>query len=116
MARTILSGGGITSNKYRTSKEGQKVEPTARAANVAGVAQQGMATAFKKEPLVQGKGYEPAKMGAVDRPSYKGPTEAAPGSNRTIYPSGLQAKTPPAREMEPGRDVFNERPNKGNRP
>jgi hypothetical protein len=111
----VMSGGGINSNKTVQSRSGGKVEPTTHKGNVAGVGQIGLQHAFKPEPMLQGKGYEPAKMSGVDRPSYKGPTTAAPGSNRTIYPAGLQAKTPPAREMEPGRDVFNERPNKSNR-
>jgi len=42
----IQSGGGITSNKCKTSKGGQKVEPTTHRGNVAGVAQQGMAVGF----------------------------------------------------------------------
>jgi hypothetical protein len=89
----IQSGGGNTSNKYKTSKSGQKVEPVTHRGNPAGVAQQGMAVAFKKEPITQGKGYEPGPTKAVDRPNYKGPSGAAPGGmGRTIYPSGLQAK------------------------
>ena len=108
MARSIMSGGGINSNKTVQSRSEYKVEPKTHAGNVAGVAQQGISTAFRKEPITQGKGYEPAAMGTVDRPSYQGPTTPAPGSNRTIYPSGLQSKTPRAREMAPGRDILSE--------
>src|SRR6516165_11747370 len=97
----IQSGGGITSNKYKTSKGGQKVEPTTHRGNVAGVAQQGMAVALKKEPITQGKGYEPAKMGNTGiANSVKGPSGAGPGGmGRTIYKSGSQSPTPTAREM-----------------
>jgi hypothetical protein len=92
----VRSGGGITSNKYVTSKS-MKAEPVSQKGNPAEVAQQGMATAFRKEPVIAGQGYMPEKMGKVDRPSYRGPTEAGPGSNRVIYPAGTQSKTPAAR-------------------
>jgi hypothetical protein len=84
---TILTGGGYGSRQHTDKKSGMKVEPKAHAANVAGVAQQGMATAFKKEPLVQGKGYEPAQMRAVDRPSYKGPTMRAQAQTEPYTPA-----------------------------
>jgi len=54
MVRTIMSGGGINSNKTVHSR-GYKTEPKAQAGNVAGVAQQGAATAFKKEPLLMAR-------------------------------------------------------------
>jgi len=113
----IKSGGGITSNKYKTSKSGQKVEPVTHRGNVAGVAQQGEALAFKHSPITQGKGYEPAKMGSTGIANARqGPAGAGPGGyGRTIYASGSQSPTPPAREMPVGR-TFDERPNKGNRP
>jgi len=57
MAR--ISGGGITSNKLVTSK-GYKTEPVANKASPAGAGQLGTAVQFKKEPLIQGKGYNPA--------------------------------------------------------
>src|SRR6516225_9396840 len=111
-----LTGGGTQSNKVVQNSKGQKVEPTSHAANVAGVAQQGMATAFKKEPLIQGKGYEPGQMGPTGiANASKGPAGAGPGGyGRTIYKSGSQSPTPPAREMSPSRDYLLERPNKGN--
>ena len=58
-----LTGGGISGNKVVQSRKGQKVEPTTHKGNVAGVAQQGAALAFKREPITSGKGYEPGKMG-----------------------------------------------------
>ena len=109
-----LSGGGITSNKYKTSKSGQKVEPVTHRGNVAGVAQQGMATAFRKEPLIQGKGESGPMPATGVRGTYNSAT-SGPGSGRTVYPSGSQGATPAAREMPPGR-TFDERPNKSNRP
>jgi hypothetical protein len=117
MARTIVSGGGYNS-RVVTHKSALKSEPVSKAANVAGVAQQGMATAFKKEPLIQGKGYEPARMGPTGiANATKGQAGAGPGGyGRTIYRSGSQGPTPAAREMFPSRDYFDERPNKGNRP
>jgi len=105
-----LTGGGISGNKVKQSRSGYKIEPKARAMSPEAVGQQGASLAFPRKALDQGPGYTPGKMGAVDRPSYQGPTTASPGSNRTIYPSGLQAKTPPAREMPQGR-TFDERPN-----
>ena len=107
---TIKSGGGINSNKTVQSRSGVKVEPKAQAANVAGVAQQGMATAFKKEPLIQGKGYEPQGMGPTGiANATKGPVGAAPGGmGRTIYRSGSQSPTPPAHEMPAGRNTLAE--------
>ena len=45
-----LTGGGIKSNKTVQSR-GYKTEPKPKAANIAGVAQQGISTAFAKEPL-----------------------------------------------------------------
>ena len=102
----MASGGGT--NKTVQSRSGGKVEPISKAGNLAGVGQVGLSHAFKPDPMLQGKGYEPAKMGAVDRPSYKGPSVAAPGSNRTIYPSGFQAKTPAAKEMPAGREILSE--------
>src|SRR5262249_27191408 len=105
-----LTGGGISSNKTVQSRSGMKVEPKAQAANVAGVAQQGMATAFKKEPLIQGKGYEPQGMGPTGiANATKGPAGAGPGGmGRTIYRSGSQSPTPPAHGMPAGRNTLAE--------
>src|SRR5262249_3932767 len=112
-----LTGGGYGSRQHTDKKAGQKVEPVTHRGNVASVAQQGMATAFKKEPLTRGKGYTPGKMGdtGIAKATYN-PATSGPGSQRTTYASGSQSPTPAAREMSPSRDYFNERPNKGNRP
>src|SRR5262249_6121353 len=95
-----------------------KQEPVSDKGNPAGVAQQGMAVAFKKEPITSGGGYEPGKMEATGiAGARKGPAGPGPGGgSRTIYKAGSQSPTPPAREMSPSRDYFIERPNKSNRP
>ena len=56
----MMSGGGLKS-KVVSHASAPKTEPKARAANVAGVAQQGLATAFRKEPLTSGAGYRPRR-------------------------------------------------------
>jgi hypothetical protein len=103
-----LSGGGITSNKYRTSKAGEKVEPIAKKASPAGAAQLGMGVQFKREPLVQGKGYEPKAMGPTGVRGTFNSASQGPGSGRTIHASGSQSPTPQAREMPKGRDTLSE--------
>jgi len=107
---TIKSGGGINSNKVVQSRSGVKVEPVSKAGNVADVAQQGLATAFRKEPITQGQGYTPGKMPATGIANARqGPAGAGPGGyGRTIYRSGSQGPTPPAREMPTGRDTLSE--------
>jgi hypothetical protein len=110
MVRTILAGGGINSNKVVQSKSGQKVEPVTHKVNPAGVAQMGLSHQFKPEPMLQGKGYEPKAMGSTGianaRQGHAGPGPG--GGNRTIYKSGSQSPTPPAREMPAGRDTLSE--------
>ena len=111
---TIRSGGGINSNKTERSKSGWKTEPFSKAGNVAGVAQQSMATAFKKEPLTQGKGYEPAKMPPTGVPRQYNSALQGPGSQRTVYRSGSQAEYNPGPQpmrtnpMPTGRDTLAE--------
>ena len=111
---TIKSGGGINSNKTVQSRSGYKVEPKASAANVAGVAQMGLSHAFKPEPMIQGKGYEPEKMPATGvKGSYNAATQG-PSSGRTIYGKGSQAeynpgpKPMPTNPMPAGRDTLAE--------
>jgi len=106
----IKSGGGITSNKYTTSKSGQKVEPKSRAMSPEAVGQQGAALAFARKPLEQGPGYTPGKMAATGiANAHKGPAGAGPGGyGRTIYKSGSQSPTPVAHGMAPGRDTMAE--------
>jgi hypothetical protein len=92
-------GGGYGSRPVSHSREG-KQEPVSHKGNEAGVGQIGLQHAFKPEPMTQGKGYEP-----------KGPTSnlgQGPGANRTIFRSGSQQPTPPAKPMEPTRDTLSE--------
>src|SRR5215813_11688005 len=103
-----LTGGGINSNKTVQSRSGYKTEPKSNAGNVAGVGQIGLQHAFKPEPMLQGKGYEPASMPPTGvKGTYNAATQG-PGSQRTVYRSGSQSPTPPAREMPAGRDTLAE--------
>ena len=106
----IKSGGGIQGNKVVQSKASQKVEPVAHKASPAGAAQLGMSVQFEKEKLRSGSGYEPKAMGSTGianaRQGHAGPGPG--GGGRTIYKSGSQSPTPPAREMPAGRDTLSE--------
>jgi hypothetical protein len=111
-----LTGGGIQSRNVSNVYE-PKIEPKPRAMSPAGVAQQGMATAFKKEPLEKGPGFRGGPMGATGVPGKYNAATSGPGSLRTTYPSGSQtqygspapnavnrAPDPPA--TTPGRDIL----------
>jgi hypothetical protein len=113
----IQSGGGINSNKTVQSRSGGKVEPKTHAGNVAGVAQQGIATFFRKEPLTQGRGYEPAPMPATGVKGTYNSATSGPGSGRTVYRSGSPAEYGPVNRGQvnrapdppataPGRDIL----------
>jgi len=105
----VMSGGGINSNKTVQSRSGYKVEPKASAANVEAVAQQGLATAFPKREMLRGPGYSTGSMPATGIANARqGPPGAGPGGGRTIYASGSQSPTPPARQMPAGRDILSE--------
>jgi hypothetical protein len=114
MKMVKLTGGGIQGSKVVQSKSAGKVEPKAKAVNPASTAQLGMSVQFKKPNLEMGPGYTPKSQGATGiAGARQGPSGAAPGGmGRTIFPSGSQSPTPPAREMPAGRG-FDERPNKG---
>jgi hypothetical protein len=107
----MISGGGLTSNKLVQSRKG-KVEPKAKAVSVEATAQQGMSTAFKKNPLYGGKGYEPQKVGptGVGKATVR-PETPGPGSGRTTYAKGTQGLYGP---INPGipkpapRDILSE--------
>ena len=107
---TIKSGGGISSNKVVQSKSGGKVEPRSTAIDPAGVSQRDVSTPFRKTPVEIGPGYNPGKMAATGIANARqGPPGAGPGGfGRTIYKSGSQSPTPPAREMPAGRDTLAE--------
>jgi hypothetical protein len=115
----VMSGGGITSNKYKTSNAGQKAEPVTHRGNVSAVAQQGIAVQFEKGPLTSGKGYEPKPMGPTGIGRATTRTGVGPGGGRTTYASGSQgtygavnpgqvnrAPDPPA--TAPGRDILSD--------
>ena len=107
---TIKSGGGISSNKVVQSKSGGKVEPRSTAIDPAGVSQRDVSTAFRKDPVKVGPGYNPGKMAATGIANARqGPPGAGPGGfGRTIYKSGSQSPTPFAREMPAGRNTLAE--------
>ena len=107
---TIKSGGGITSNKYVTSRSGMKTEPRSTAINPAGISQRDVSTAFKKTPVEAGPGYSTKPRGDTGiAGARKGPAGAGPGGyGRTIYKSGSQSPTPPARGMPAGRNTLAE--------
>ena len=100
-----LSGGGLNSNKTVHGKS-SKTEPVAHKANPAGVNQMGVATQFRKEPVIGGKGYEPGAMPATGSRGTFNPASQGPGSGRTTYRSGSQSATPPAQEMPAGREIL----------
>jgi hypothetical protein len=110
MVKTIMSGGGINSNKTVQSKSGYKVEPKARAMSPEAVGQQGASLAFARKPLERGPGYTTKPMPSTGiANAVKGPAGAGPGGfGRTIYKSGSQSPTPPAREMPAGRQILSE--------
>jgi hypothetical protein len=105
----MISGGGANSRVVKHDRK-VKTEPVTHRGNVAGVAQQGVSTAFAKEPLTQGKGYEPSKMQSTGiANATKGPAGAGPGGyGRTIFRSGSQSPTPPATGMPAGRNTMAE--------
>jgi hypothetical protein len=76
------SGGGINSRVVK-HVNAPKQEPKPHAVSPGAVDMQGQAVAFKKPPLVSGKGYQP--------PGPNWNTKQGPGANRTIYKSGSQA-------------------------
>jgi hypothetical protein len=106
----VMSGGGINSNKTVQSRSGAKVEPRSTAIDPAGVSQRDVSTAFRKTPVEIGPGYNPGKMAAAGIANARqGPPGAGPGGfGRTIYKSGSQSPTPPAREMPAGRNTLTE--------
>jgi len=115
----IVSGGGINSNKVVQSKSGGKLEPVTHKANVASVAQQGLAVQFPKQPLEAGRGYKPKAMGPTGAPGKFNAAAQGPGSGRTIDLSGSQSTYGPVARGEtnrapdvpgtaPGRDILSD--------
>src|SRR5262245_16578392 len=105
MAR--LTGGGYGSDKHVEAKKG-KQEPASHKGNPAGVAQQGAATAFAKEPITSGQGYQP--YGPKDH------TMQGPGAGRTTSRSGSQGlysssgkkMDMPTEPMPSGHDILSD--------
>jgi hypothetical protein len=101
-----LTGGGIQSNKYVTSKAGQKVEPKAKAINPAAVAAQGLAVQFKKPDLEQGPGYSGSAMAPTGSRGVYNAATSGPGSLRTTYKHGTQSACPEAKPLPVGKKTF----------
>jgi hypothetical protein len=117
----VHSGGGITSNKYVTSKSGQKVEPRSTAIDPAGVSQRDVSTAFKKTPVEVGPGYSTKPMPSTGiANAVRGRGGPGPGGgSRMIYPSGAQGQygpvnpgqvnqAPDVPATKPGRDILSD--------
>jgi hypothetical protein len=96
-----LTGGGYDSRQHMKTTRG-KSEPVSHKGNVAGIADQGMSVAYKKEEIRGGPntGYQP--YGPKDH------TKQGPGAMRTIHRAGSQQPTPRAEPMKPGRDTLSE--------
>jgi len=104
---TRMTGGGFGSAQHTEAKKG-KQEPVSHKGNPAGVAQQGMSTAFRKEEIRSGQGYQP--YGPKDH------TMQAPGAGRTVSKSGSQGlysssgkkMDMPTEPMPKGREILSE--------
>jgi hypothetical protein len=99
-------GGGGYGSSVRSNAP--KVEPKSKAISPGGVSQAGVSTAFKKENVVFGRGYEPAPMPATGVKGTFNSASQGPGSGRTVYGSGSQSPTLQAKEMPKGRDTLSE--------
>jgi hypothetical protein len=103
----IKSGGGLNSRQVSHVRE-TKSEPVSKAVSPAGVNQMGVATQFRKEPVISGKGYSPAEMPATGIKGTFNSASQGPGSGRTVYGSGSQSPTPQAKPMPEGRNTLAE--------
>jgi hypothetical protein len=76
-----------------------------------------MAVQFEKEPLTQGRGYEPKAMGPTGVPGKYNSAKSGPGSQRTVHPTGSQSQYGPVAKGEvnrapdppstaPGKDIL----------
>ena len=112
----ILTGGGYKSRNVSNVYE-PKTEPITHKGNPAGVAQQGLAVRFRKEPITSGKGYEPEKMPPTGVAGKYNAATQGPGSQRTTYARGTQAqygspagnavnRAPDMPATTPGRDIL----------
>jgi hypothetical protein len=107
----VKSGGGLTSNKLVQSTK-RKQEPVANKASPAGASQRGMATQFRKEPLIQqGKGYNPPGVPATGVPGKYNSATQGPSSQRTVYRFGSQStygKVNPGEPKPAPRDILSQ--------
>src|SRR5215510_13688570 len=115
MVRVKSGGGGGYGSKGQTNKRaGVKVEPTTHRGNISGITDQGLAVAYKKQPITSGKGYEPSAMPPTGvKGTYNSATQG-PGSQRTVHPQGSQAEYNPGptpmrtNPMSPTKDTLRE--------
>ena len=116
MKKTLIGTGGAKTKLVQSYAP--KQEPVAKAQSVEAVAQQGMALAFKHKPLESGKGYQSKPMPATGGPGVYNAAKQGPGSQRTIYKSGLQShygsnppnavnRAPDPPSTTPGKDILN---------
>jgi hypothetical protein len=114
MKHSILGTGGA---KKVVQSYSPKKEPVAKKASPAGISQMGVSVQFKREPIISGSGYTPAKMPSTGVPGYFNAAKQGPGSGRTIMRSGAQShygSNPPnaintVRDVpatKPGRDIL----------
>jgi hypothetical protein len=109
--KSAKSGGGLTMSITKSGKASWKTEPKSKAISPAAVNQMGVSTPFKKEPLVQGRGYETKPMPPTGVPGKYNAATQGPGSQRTAYRTGTQSTYGP---IHPGlrkpapRDILSE--------
>src|SRR6478752_4651878 len=90
-----LSGGGIQSNKL--VRPGVRTGVPSRGSSPASADQLGQATAFKKENVEVGRGYDGAKYGNELALNSK----SAPGQGRTVHRCGSQSQWGPGKPWWP---------------
>jgi hypothetical protein len=94
------SGGGLGSRPV-THTRAPKAEPRAHAINKDAVGQIGISQFLGRDPIREGRGYEP--VGPTDNVAAVGV-----GGGRTVYQSGSQHGVRPAREMPAGKDILSD--------
>jgi hypothetical protein len=99
---TAKSGGGITSNKL--VHPSVRTGAPSRASSPAAAGQLGASTAFKKDQVNAGRGYDGAKLGNELALNSK----SAPGQGRTIHSCGSQGQwgAPDRGNSPPAKDIL----------
>ena len=99
-----ITGGGILGNK--NVSVGQRLGSPSKGSSPAAVDQLGQATAFKKENVDVGRGYDGAKYGNELALNSK----SAPGQGRTIHGCGSQGTYGPVtgQPRPQGADILSE--------